>query len=314
MTDSPIDFSTGAPVSGSLDVRWIHGAPKRAPNADPPIQVHAYDDHTYVLRQSKATSFEAPFMYLFFGNDRALLLDTGATKDAGAFPLRDTVDTIVRDWIAKHPRDSYPLVVAHTHGHGDHVAGDAQFADRPDTTVVPADVVSATRFFGFSSWPTETVTVDLGGRVLEVTGIPGHDDRSIAVYDPWTGFLVTGDSVYPGRLYVRDMPAFVDSLGRLVAFTESHPVTHVMGCHVEMSRRRRRDYHTGCKYQPHEADLPMTVAQLVAARDAAVASAGRPGIHVFDDFIIFNGMERRQAPAYIGYWLWSRLRNRVTRV
>ena len=52
----------------SLDVRWIHGAPKRAPNADPHIQVHAYDDHTYVLRQSKATSFEAPFMYLFFGN------------------------------------------------------------------------------------------------------------------------------------------------------------------------------------------------------------------------------------------------------
>ena len=59
---------------------------------------------------------------------------------------------------------------------------------------------------------------DLGGRVLEVTGIPGHHEAAIAVYDPWTGFLLTGDTVYPGRLYVRDMPAFMDSLDRLVAF------------------------------------------------------------------------------------------------
>src|SRR5882757_4312058 len=117
-----IDFTAGAPVAGSLDVSWIHGTAKGATSTEPPIQVHAYDEHTYILRQSKKTSFEAPFLYLFFGNDRALLFDPG-------------------------------------------------------------------------------------GRVLRVTGIPGHDERSIAVYDPWTGFLVTGDSVYPGRLYVRDMPA-----------------------------------------------------------------------------------------------------------
>ncbi len=33
----------------------------------------------------------------------------------------------------------------------------------------------------------------------------------------------------------------------------------------------------------------MTVAQLVAVRDAARAAAGKPGAHDFDDFIIFNG-------------------------
>jgi hydroxyacylglutathione hydrolase len=309
-----IDFTAGTPVAGSFDVSWIHGTAKGITSTEPPIQVHAYDEHTYILRQSKTTSFEAPFLYLLFGNERALLLDTGATKDPALFPLRDTVDTIVRDWLAAHPRETYGLVVAHTHGHGDHVAGDAQFDGRPDTTLVPADVASAAAFFGFVKWPTEIVPFDLGGRVLDVTGIPGHDERSIAVYDPWTGFLVTGDSVYPGRLYVRDMPAYVDSLGRLVTFTESHPVTHVMGCHIEMSRTRRRDYPMGCTYQPHEAELPMTVAQLVAARDAALSVAGKSGIHLFDDFLIFNGMGKRQMPGIIIYALWTRVRNRIWRV
>lgn len=309
-----IDFTAGAPVGGSLDVSWIHGTAKGATSTEPPIQVHAYDAHTYILRQSKKTSFEAPFLYLFFGNDRAWLLDTGATKDPALFPLRDTVDTIMRQWLAAHPRETYGLVIAHTHGHGDHVAGDAQFDGRPDTTVVPADVASATGFFGFTSWPTEIVPFDLGGRVLRITGIPGHDERSIAVYDPWTGFLVAGDSVYPGRLYVRDMPAYLDSLSRLVTFTETHPVTHVMGCHIEMSRTPRRDYPMGCRYQPHEADLPMTVAQLVAARDAALSVAGKRGIHIFDDFLIFNGMGKRQMPGIIGYALWTRVRNRFSRV
>jgi hydroxyacylglutathione hydrolase len=310
MSGPPVDFVSRAPVAGSLDVRWIHGAPKGRPNPDPPIQVHAYDEHTYILRQSKATSFEAPFMYLFFGNDRALLLDTGATKEPDQFPLRATVDGLVRDWLASHVRDEYGLVVAHTHGHGDHTAGDAQFDGRANTTVVAADVASATAFFGFTDWPTEVVTFDLGGRALEITGIPGHDDRSIAVFDPWSGFLVTGDSVGPFRFYVRDMPAFVDSLTRLVDFAAQRQVTHVMGCHIEMTRLPRRDYHTGCRYQPNEAPLQMTVGQLTAARDAAASVATKPGVHVFNDFIVFNGMSNRQAPGYIGYWLWTRMRNR----
>jgi len=105
--------------------------------------LRAHDDHTFVLRQNKAVHYEAPFLYLFLGNDRALLLDTGATADAELFPLRDTVDSILADWLTEHPRERYELVVAHTHGHGDHVAGDVQFQGRPDTTVVTADTESA---------------------------------------------------------------------------------------------------------------------------------------------------------------------------
>lgn len=306
-----IDFASGAPVAGRLDMRWIHGSRPARRNAGPKIQVHAYDPHTFVLRQSKAVHYEAPFLYLFCGNDRALLLDTGATADPAAFPLRETVDGILRDWLAAHPRESYELVVAHTHGHGDHIAADGQFDGRPATTVVPADLAAARSFFGLSDWPTGIVRFDLGGRVLEVTGCPGHDDQSIAVYDPWTGFLITGDTVYPGRLYVRDYPAFAASLDRLVTFAETRPVTHVLGGHIEMSRSAGRDYPVGATYQPDEAALPMTVHQLAAVRDTARSVAGRPGAHNFGDFIILVLPSTPAVAKQAARALWWKLRNRL---
>jgi hydroxyacylglutathione hydrolase len=127
-----VDFAVEAPEIGDLDVRWIHGSPRGKRNNDPLFQVHRYDRHTYVLRQSKALSAEAPFLYLLFGNDRAVLFDTGAVKKAEGNPLRETVDGIIDSWLADHPREDYHLVVAHTHGHLDHVAGDGQFGDRPE--------------------------------------------------------------------------------------------------------------------------------------------------------------------------------------
>jgi hydroxyacylglutathione hydrolase len=255
-----IDFSP-APVAGSLEVRWIHGSASRTSVTDPPIQVHGYDAHTMILRQSKATSYEAPFLYLLFGNDRALLLDTGATKDPARFPLRATVDALVTSWLAVNRRDGYELVVAHTHGHGDHVAGDAQFLDRPLTTVVGTDLEAVRSFFGFTAWPDQVVTLDLGGRILELTGIPGHHPTSLAMFDPWTGFLLTGDTVYPGRLYAPDMPTFVASMDRLVDFADARPVTHVMGCHIEMSRTPGRDYPVGIGNPDSRSDSPGTIGR-----------------------------------------------------
>jgi hydroxyacylglutathione hydrolase len=278
-----------SPAVGGLSVDWIHGSPDPRHQSDPPIQVYAYDDQTYILRQSKDVSFEAPFLYLFLGEDRAVLLDTGATADARAFPLKETVSGILSTRKDRSPQGEYGLVVAHTHSHGDHVAGDAQFREQPNTAVVGKDLEAVRRFFGISSWPAEIARFDLGGRVLEVFGIPGHHAASIAVYDPRTRFLVTGDTVYPGRLYVQDISAFVASVNRLVTFTESRTVDHVMGCHVEMTRTPGPDYPFGARFQPREPPLEMSVVQLRAVRDAAVSVTGRPGAHVFDDFLIFNG-------------------------
>ncbi len=273
----------------SLDVAWIHGAPGEAA-----IQVHRYDAGTVILRQSKRVNYEAPFLFLLFGADRALLLDTGATEDAALFPLRETVDGLIAEWLERHPREGYELVVAHTHGHGDHVAADAQFANRPYTTVVAREADAVREFFDFGEeWPTSTVRFELGGRELTILGSPGHHAASITVYDPATGILLTGDTVLPGRLYAFDFPAFQDTLDRLVAFAAEHPVTHVIGCHVEMRNAPGRDYPIGSQYQPDERAPQMTPAQLTAVRDAAVSVAGRRGVHRFDDFLIYNEPRKR---------------------
>src|SRR5215471_10747968 len=107
---------------------WIDGTSA----SEPQMQVQRYDADTFVIRQSVKTNFEAPFLYLMFGKYRALLLDTGA----GGLSVRPTVDGVIADWLKAHHRTSIPLVVAHSHGHGDHHQGDAEFTARPDTTVV----------------------------------------------------------------------------------------------------------------------------------------------------------------------------------
>jgi glyoxylase-like metal-dependent hydrolase (beta-lactamase superfamily II) len=281
-----IDFTSGVPVPGSLDVRWIHGSPSAKHNTDPDIQVHAYAEHTLVLRQNKAVHYEAPFMFLLFGNARAVLIDTGATESAEWFPLRQTVDDLVERWLAGHPRDDYGLLVLHTHAHGDHVAGDAQFTGRPGTEVVDAGLGSVLEYFGFGDGHDEVARVDLGGRVLECLLTPGHHQAAVTFYDPYTGLLLTGDTVYPGRLYVADWPAFRATIDRLTRFAAARPVTHVLGCHIEMTGRPRVDYPIRTTYQPDEPPLQMTVGQLLDVRTAIDEIGDRPGRHVFPDFII----------------------------
>jgi hydroxyacylglutathione hydrolase len=282
------DF-TRAHEPPNLSVSWVHGQPRRSAVTEAPLQVHYVAEHTVVMRQNKVLTYEAPFLYLFLGDHTALLLDTGAVKDATTMPLRTTVDDLIDDWVKAHPRDDYQLVVAHSHGHADHVDGDAQFADRANTTVVSKGVASVMRFLGFSNWPAEVVELDLGGRQLLVTGCPGHHEASIAIYDPLTRLLLTGDTVYPGRLYVNDAEAFADSLDRLVALADQYPVSWVMGCHIEMTRTPGVDYPIGTRYQPDEPRLEMTVEQLRQVRDRARAIQNDPGVHVFDDVVIFNG-------------------------
>ncbi|MGO4190168.1 MBL fold metallo-hydrolase [Arthrobacter sp. YAF17] len=278
-----------------LDVRWYAGTRSRGSSAAPPIQVHMAAPHTVLLRQSFASNFEAPFLYLLFGEDRAFLLDSGATPEATEFPLRATVDTLIEDWLRGHPKDSYELVVAHSHAHGDHVAADGQFTGRPHTRVVGHSAGEVAAFFGIDNWPHGTARMDLGGRVLEVIATPGHHPSAVAVYDEATGMLLTGDTVYPGRLYVQDFPAFQDSLRRLCDFSASHPVSVVLGAHIEMPARPFRDFPLGSTWHPGEAPLPLTAGDLESVRDAAARVAGRPGAHRFANFIIWNGPCRRES-------------------
>jgi hydroxyacylglutathione hydrolase len=246
-----------------------------------------------ILRQNKAVNYEAPFLYLLFGNDRALLVDTGATPEPELFPLRATVDRLLAGWLAAHPRDRYELLVAHSHSHGDHVAGDGQLAGRPDTTVVGADLAAVTGFLGLPRWPEGTAQVDLGDRVLDAIPSPGHDEPAVTWYDRPTRLLLTGDTLYPGRLYVYDWPAFTATVDRLLAFAEDQPVDHLLGAHIEMTRSPGVDYVIRTTYQPEEPPLELGVADLKALRQAIEEVGDTPGIHPYERFVLYHGVPDR---------------------
>lgn len=141
-------------------------------------------------------------------------------------------------------------------------------------------------YFGFAGDPDRVARVDLGGRVLECLATPGHHPAAVTYYDPHTGFLLTGDTVYPGRLYVADWPAFRRTIDRLIAFAGTRPVTHVLGCHIEMTTEPGVDYPIRTVYQPDEPPLQMTVAQLRDIRTAIDEVGDRTGRHAFPDFIL----------------------------
>jgi hydroxyacylglutathione hydrolase len=282
-----VDFTVDPATRRELDVAWIHGSPSAKHNADPDIQIHAYDEHTFILRQNKAIHCEAPFMFLMFGNARAVLIDTGATESAAFFPLRSVVDELVESWLVQHPRDDYQLLVLHTHAHGDHVAGDGQFTGRPNTVLVDGELASARAYFGFTGDPDEITYVDLGGRVLDCLATPGHHEAAVTFYDRYTGLLLTGDTVYRGRLYIEDWPTFRDTIERLIAFSDSRPVTHVLGCHIEMTNQPGVDYPVRTTYQPDEPPLQMTVAHLRDIRRALDEIGDRPELRAFPDFVIY---------------------------
>jgi hydroxyacylglutathione hydrolase len=264
---------------------WINGESA----SEPQTQTQRVDRDTYVIRQSLRTNFEGPFLYLLFGKDRALLLDTGA----GGLKIRPAVDAAVTQWLAEHHRASIPLVVAHTHGHGDHHAGDAEFADRPDTTVVGLTPEAVAAFFKIADWPKGIATFDLGGRELSVIPTPGHQPAHIMIWDPKTHWLLSGDSLYPGRLYVpvNRFADFRDSIDRVATFTRGRKVSWVMGAHVEMTREPGKDLPDHPPH-PNEHVLELPYADLLELRKAVDAMGDKVVRDVHPDFIVTPGPPR----------------------
>lgn len=270
-----------APLPKLFPERWIDGTLPQ----EPATQVQALDADTFVIRQSVKTNFEAPFLYLLFGRDKALLIDSGA-KDGR---IRPAVDRLVAGWLAAHGRTAIPLVVAHSHSHGDHIAGDDAFRNRPDTTVVGLKPTDVATFFGIAKWPEDIARFDLGGRVLSVIPTPGHQAAAIMIYDPQLRILLSGDTLYPGRLYlpVNFLADGRASIDRLAAFAARHPIRAVLGAHIEMTRTPGRDYpHEASTHaDEHPLELPAeTIAELQDGLRAPLDLDGQPQVH--DHFVI----------------------------
>jgi len=255
------DASSDQAFVDLMAVDWMHGAPdcetERLETDYAEWQQVRFQVDTYIFRQNKCSNYEAPFVYLFVGAERALSIDTGATIDGGP-ELVKAIRSIT----------DLPVIAAHSHGHGDHRRGDDALQAADGVTLVGIGADAVQRFFGFENWPESPTTLELGNRSIELLPIPGHLDDDLAFYDPVSRFVITGDTLYPGRLYIGDWLAYRASIARLAGWVESRSVSYVMGTHIEMSNTPNVDYPIGTTYQPEEHHLPLSISDIDALEEA----------------------------------------------
>jgi glyoxylase-like metal-dependent hydrolase (beta-lactamase superfamily II) len=154
-------------------------------------------------------------------------------------------------------------------------------------TFVPAEVEATKRLYKITQWPDEIGHLDLGARPIDVIPIPGHDTVSVALYDHSTGILFTGDSLYPGRLYVHDFADFQKSTERMIRFTDGKVVAHILGNHIEQTRTPYLDYPVGTMYQPNEHELSLSRGALLELEQALLSLHGKPARLALCDFSIW---------------------------
>jgi hydroxyacylglutathione hydrolase len=290
-----LDYKTG---NKQLDLtsainkkQWIHGSENCDDNSDKKIDILAIDENTYILRQSKCTSYEAPFIYVFIGSKRIAIIDTGATEDMNVFPLFETIKAIVEKKSANGTSSNVmkmsdqDIIVLHTHSHGDHHEGDGQFKGYKNITIIEPSQDGLINGLGFTDNLEQEKVIDLGTRKLTLFQIPGHQEESIAIYDEKTKWLLTGDTFYPGAIYVKNWSIFKSSIERLVTFSEKHDISAVLGAHIEMTMTPGEFYPIGSTYQPQESPLALR-AHHIKQLQSKIKGIDEATEMVFDDFII----------------------------
>jgi len=269
-------------ASKSFPETWINGA-----NCDTEAkgQVHKYDDNLFIIRQSVCTNFEAPFIYLLFGKNKVLMQDSGASD----FGQRQLVDNIIEQWLILNNLNTIELIVSHSHGHGDHVAGDSLFKDRPNTQIIGKNVDSVKQFFDFKNWPEGIHQLDLGERLIDVLPLPGHQGAHLALYDYETQILFTGDSLYPGRIYFKqeNFETFSKSMKNLFKYAKTKTVKHILGTHIEMTNQPGIDYPFEAKEHKNERKLQLKMPHLEQFINWLPEAQLPVKKKVFDDFILY---------------------------
>jgi hydroxyacylglutathione hydrolase len=125
------DHSRAVLQPGTLAEPWLTGGPNCL--TVPDWQVHQYNEDFYILRESGCVHFEKPFLYLIFGDNKALLEDTGVASaaDNSLIPTAPVIADLMAKWAVRKKHAPVSLVVIHSHSHSDHTAGDEQLKALP---------------------------------------------------------------------------------------------------------------------------------------------------------------------------------------
>ena len=116
-------------------------------------------------------------VYVVEGNDRALVIDAGTYM-----PNLDKAVAALTD---------KPVMMALTHGHGDHVGGIVCF---PEVWLNPADNGMIRDYKGELKALEDGQTIDLGGRRIDVLYTPGHTSGSVTFFDKEHHYGFSGDA------------------------------------------------------------------------------------------------------------------------
>lgn len=262
--------------------KWRHGATKCKSDASPALDILKVNETSYILRQNKCLTFEAPFIYVLVGRDKVLVLDTGAVEDEKDMPLAKVVNDIIAK--SNNP-DKKQIIVAHSHTHSDHYSGDKLFSGQENVTFVGTTQKQVNHFFKMNNWPNDISEFDLGNRKLSIIPTPGHQNQAITIYDPQTKWLLTGDSFYPGLIYIKDWQQYKESINRLTEFSKNNQVKALLGAHIEMSNKPTQIYDIGTTYQPHEAPLNLSQKDLMKLNNKLQSTSDEEQLK-FDKFII----------------------------
>jgi glyoxylase-like metal-dependent hydrolase (beta-lactamase superfamily II) len=199
------------------------------------FQVYRVKPDVYAF--SEPRQYEEVISYLIVGSKNALLFDTGM----GIAKIRPVVESIT----------SLPVLVLNSHSHPDHIGGNYEFenilglnteftrmnasgnSEMEIKTWVDRNHVCGTLPPGFdaSSYSSKAFritdfigdgkVIDLGNRKLTVLLTPGHTPDSLCLLDSEHRILFTGDTFYPGPIYLfapgTDFQAYVRSVDRLVS-------------------------------------------------------------------------------------------------
>jgi glyoxylase-like metal-dependent hydrolase (beta-lactamase superfamily II) len=181
--------------------------------------------------------FEEVISYLILGKKRAILFDTGM----GIASIRKVTAKLTK----------LPIMVVNSHTHFDHTGGNAEFSDiadedtaysrdnaRGQSNAYSRDALSPERICGLlppgvkrdayairpwhiTHWLHDGEKFALGERTLEVVFTPGHTPDSLMLLDRENGLLFTGDTFYPGPIYLftpeTDFAAYARSVARIAA-------------------------------------------------------------------------------------------------
>ncbi|MBZ5520800.1 MAG: MBL fold metallo-hydrolase [Acidobacteriia bacterium] len=218
---------------------WCRNLPRpeykeleRVTSADPWFEVYKVRPGVFAIYEPHQS--EEVISYLILGSQKAVLFDTGL----GIGNIRKVTDSLTR----------LPVSVINSHTHNDHVGDNWRFADiygmdtdftRTNSRGSKADAQAelaegqlcgdlppgfdaknyATKPFRITHWLHDGDKIDLGDRVLQVVATPGHTPDSIALHDEKNLLLFTGDTFYPGPIFLyrpeTDLKAYSASLARL---------------------------------------------------------------------------------------------------